>query len=100
MPTPKLTEFLLTASKRSLQDFMVARLNHVNMLTKQLRCIEEQIIEERADAQLAGMLIEDERLGGIRNPLQEVLDFAGGGSVESAPKFSAVKRRDRDAAAD
>ena len=101
MPSPVPVEFLLTASKHSLQDFELSRLNHVAEMEKQLLAFIRQMAEEWAGAMVARLLIEEERLcntGG--NPLQEAFEFPYSRVVEVEPMFSAVQGRKRDAAAD
>jgi hypothetical protein len=71
-------EFLLYASRRSLEDFELSRLNHVALLAKRLRETLHEMVEESALAMLARVLIENERLRSMTvDPLQESFNFSG-----------------------
>ena len=70
-------EFLLSASRSSLNDFELSRLNLAALLAKRLRETLHEMVEENALAMLARLLIENEGLRGIGvNPLQECFNFS------------------------
>lgn len=98
-PTPHVPmEFLLTASKCSLMDFELSRLNHAALLQKRLRDTLHEIAEETAQAMLARIFIDNEglRMGG--DPLQESFEFEVGPGVERFTAFGAHDRNARNAA--
>lgn len=102
MPTagpPIPLEFLLSASKTSLMDFELSKLNHAALLTKRLRDTMHEIAEETALAILARMLIENEGLRSIRvDPRQESFQFEGSPGVEPFAALGAPDRFTRNAA--
>lgn len=51
--------FMLSASKKSLQDFELARRNHASNIRKELRELEEQVRELEAEALFARWMIEN-----------------------------------------
>ena len=71
MPVP--IEFLLTASKISLHDFELSRLNHVAMLKKRFREMLDEMVEETAGAMVANLLLNDSRI--LADPRQGALEF-------------------------
>ena len=72
MPSPVSVEFLRTASRKSLEDLALIKLNHVSLLKKRLRETIDEMASEQADASLALLLIEQDRL---RDPLQHAFEF-------------------------
>jgi hypothetical protein len=93
-------EFLLSASRSSLNDFELSRLNHAALLSKRLRETLHEMVEETALAMLARLLIENEGLRMTVNPLQESFDFVGSNRVEPFATFGAPNRINANAAAD
>jgi len=103
MPTVKTAnvplEFLLSASKASLIDFELSRLNHAALLEKRLRETLHEIVEETALAMLARLLIENEALRGMGAHLsQESFDFVGSAEVHRSAEFDGAERLARNAA--
>ena len=96
-------EFLLSASRRSLEDFELSRLNHAALLAKRLRETLHEMVEEQALAIVARLLIENEGLRGIGlDPRQETFNFPSnsGGNVPGGfgPRASAPNSQFTDAA--
>ena len=61
MPSPKMSppwEFLLSASRNSLQSFELSRLSHAANLRKEIVALLDQWLEENAAAMLARWLLE------------------------------------------
>lgn len=96
-PAPLPVDFLLSASRTSLQDFELAHLNHAAALRKQLRIVLEKMIDEMVLASTARALIENEglRSNGL-HPNQECFDFMGGGFEDSAPLDGKAESRLRN----
>lgn len=92
-------DFLLHASKKSLQSFTLFRMSHARDMEKQLREIIHELAEEIAWAKLAALLMEEQRLSGIGgHPIQEQFDFVGGARAEIASVDSATNSFRRHAA--
>jgi hypothetical protein len=65
MPTPKTEppwEFLLSASRNSLQSFELSRLSHAANLRKEIGQLLDSWLEETAAAMLARWLMEQQRV--------------------------------------
>lgn len=69
------TEFLRFASRESLRDFEAAHLNLAANLTKKMKTLQEQIVQEMALADLARIVLENRELCGNAHPLQKCFDF-------------------------
>ena len=69
-------EFLLTASRTSLEDFELVNLEHASKLRKRTAAMLEEWIERRVAAELARLLIDTEGLRSIWvEHRQEAFDF-------------------------
>jgi hypothetical protein len=55
-------EYMCQASLIGLQDFALTRLNHVDLLIKRRRALEDEIRKEQAAADVAQLLIDNWRL--------------------------------------
>jgi len=61
MPSPRTAppwEFLLSASRNSLQSYELSRLGHVSNLRKEIVALVDQWVEENSSAMLARWLME------------------------------------------
>ena len=61
MPSPRMSppwEFLLSASRNSLQSFELSRLSHASNLRKEIVALLDQWLEENAAAMLARWLLQ------------------------------------------
>ena len=91
--------FLLGASKKSLQEYSLSRLNHVKEMEKELRTLMRGMAEEMAGAMVAAILMEDARLGSIGgHPAQETLNFEGSTGTHPATTQGPPDRFKRNAA--
>lgn len=98
-PSPAIPlEFLLSASRGSLEDFELSRLNHAALLAKRLRDTLHEMAEEHALAMLARILIENEGLRINIDSLQESFKFEGSAGVEPFSTRGASDRFTRNAA--
>ena len=52
-------EFLLPASRNSLQSYQLSRLSHASNLRKEITALVDQWVEENSSAMLAGWLLEN-----------------------------------------
>lgn len=69
-------DFLLTASRTSLEDFELVNLDHSSKLRKRIAAMLDQWVEKRVAAELARLLIDTEGLRSIWvDPRQEAFDF-------------------------
>lgn len=62
MSTPKMSppwEFLLSASRNSLQSFELSRLSHVSNLRKEIGALLDQWLEENTEAMVARLLLKE-----------------------------------------
>lgn len=73
MPSPVPLDFLLSASKQSLQDLELSRLNHAAEIDKRLRALVRELADELATATVARLLMEDNRL--LADTRQGTLEF-------------------------
>ena len=63
-------DFLLSASRTSLQSFELSRLSHAANLRKEIAALLDQWIDESSEALLARWLMEqDERSGHVQQPV-------------------------------
>jgi len=101
MSSPVPVQFLLSASKPSLQEYRLSRLNHAAEMEKRLRTFIREIAEEWAGVIVAQLMLDSEGLGSIRgDPLQEAFEFPNVGVVDGSAVFGAPQRRERNFAAD
>ena len=101
MPNPARgipVEFLRSASKESLEDFELSRLNHAALIVKRVNALLYELADECAGATVARILIEDEKLRRNPAPLQETLDFMNGPCVQPGASHLAPHRFSADAA--
>lgn len=85
MPICKISppwQFLLSASKNSLQSYELSRLSHAANLRKEITALVDQWVEENSSAMLARWLMENRE----QDPAQaELSPAAGNGGSSAAP---------------
>ena len=82
-------EFLLSASRNSLQSFELSRLSHAANLRKEIIALMDQWQEENASAMLARLLLQQrERAPRTSEPLSETESRSNGGHSVSDNLFA------------
>jgi hypothetical protein len=82
-------EFLLSASRNSLQSFELSRLAHASNLRKEITALLDQWLEENAAAMLARLLLQQrERSPRISEPLSEAESECNGAHSVSDNLFA------------
>lgn len=71
-------DFLVTASNTTLEEVELSRLNLAANLRKQLNEVLDAMLLELIDANIARLILENDRLRGTAYPFQESFDFSGG----------------------
>jgi hypothetical protein len=88
-------EFLLSASRNSLQSYELSRLGHVSNLRKEIVALVDQWVEENSSAMLARWLMEhrerEVRVAEVPPPAPGRADRAPGGSDNFLPDFAAER---------
>ena len=88
-PTQPPWEFLLSASRNSLQSFELSRLSHAANLRKEISALLDQWLEENAAAMLARLLLQQrDRSPRTSEPLSEVESRSNGTHTASDNLFS------------
>ena len=85
-------EFLLSASRSSLQSYELTRLSHAANLRKEIGNLMDQWLEDHSDAAVARLLLTHPMNSPIGNPLsnpRNAADASHGGCDEGAEGISA-----------